>query len=243
MRTPTDIQPGPSVSLIGVAAGGPGRVYGVTRMGRPRKQPVKTVNGVNWWRCSVCKKPKPETEFHPRKGRSCPRSHCKPCELEYKKQHYARQREALGHVVGEERSSKENWSSVDRASAEWKKRNKERVNKRIRDYRHKFPDRARAREAVHNALNSGRLVKPTECEMCGASGRRLVGHHSSYTYDRRLVVIWLCSKCHSFLHKQIDEQAQIREVAAAESPPEPASRPTQTSVFDVLGEAPYDTEP
>jgi ribosomal protein S27AE len=208
-----------------------------------KKEPVKTVNGVTYWNCTKCGEVKPRGEFQSRKNRPSPRSHCKSCATKYANQRYARKREALGHKVGEKRSDPETWSSVDRASAEWKKRNKERVNNRVRDYRRKFPERARAREAVQTALNSGRLVKAKECEMCGRAVR-LTGHHDSYEVERRLVVIWLCGKCHAFIHRQRDDQEVAREVAAqraayaqaAETAPEPASEPTQTSVFDMLGE-------
>jgi len=58
----------------------------------------------------------------------------------------------------------------------------------------KNPDRARARNAVNNAIRNGKLKKSYTCEICGAIGPT---HAHHYDYSRPLDVIWLCPKCHA----------------------------------------------
>src|ERR1041384_4735634 len=55
------------------------------------------------------------------------------------------------------------------------------------------PYKERARHAVNNAIQAGRLRKPKRCEDCGWKGT-LHGHHEDY--NKPLAVDWLCSICH-----------------------------------------------
>lgn len=64
-------------------------------------------------------------------------------------------------------------------------------------------DRYKANVAVSNALRDGKLIKPINCESCGNDGK-LHGHHSSYAEDMRLMVTWLCTKCHGEVHRKYD---------------------------------------
>ena len=57
--------------------------------------------------------------------------------------------------------------------------------------------REAARNAVMNAVASGRLVRPSACEECGAAGR-VEGHHPDYS--KPLEVRWLCDTCHYAVH-------------------------------------------
>ena len=50
-----------------------------------------------------------------------------------------------------------------------------------------------ARQICNYALRSGRIIKPTACEECGASVK-LQAHH--YDYALPFNVKWLCHKCH-----------------------------------------------
>jgi ribosomal protein S27AE len=59
-------------------------------------------------------------------------------------------------------------------------------------------DRVLARRQVHNALRSGRIVRPTACSRCGLE-TRITAHHPDYT--RPLDVVWLCYQCHADEHR------------------------------------------
>ena len=62
-----------------------------------------------------------------------------------------------------------------------------------RDYDH-------AHNALTRAVASGRLVRPTNCSRCCATGR-IQGHHDDYT--RALDVMWLCPACHAARHGEL----------------------------------------
>lgn len=57
----------------------------------------------------------------------------------------------------------------------------------------RYPKRILARQAVMDALKSGRLIRPDECEECGKECKP-DGHHEDY--DKPLEVDWLCKDCH-----------------------------------------------
>lgn len=64
----------------------------------------------------------------------------------------------------------------------------------VRAYKRRHRDKHRARKIVRQAVERGLLIRPTECEECGAASDRIEAHHEDYT--RRLDVVWLCSRCH-----------------------------------------------
>lgn len=69
-----------------------------------------------------------------------------------------------------------------------------------RNWRKNNPLKVRAHIAVNNAIRSGRMAKPTKCCKCGVVSSELQAHHNDY--EKPLEVTWLCSCCHSSLHKQ-----------------------------------------
>jgi hypothetical protein len=56
----------------------------------------------------------------------------------------------------------------------------------------------RAADAVYQALKRGKLVRPSSCEWCGGTNRKIQAHHEDYS--KPLEVIWLCIPCHSARH-------------------------------------------
>lgn len=75
------------------------------------------------------------------------------------------------------------------------------VERRATEWRKNNPIKARAGTAVSNAIKLGKLVRPTQCEVC-PSTRNIHAHHDSYDEDRWLVVAWMCARCHRSLHNQ-----------------------------------------
>ncbi len=54
----------------------------------------------------------------------------------------------------------------------------------------------RPRQHIRDAVRRGHLIKPSQCEDCGADveERKLSGHHADYSKTMR--VKWLCHSCH-----------------------------------------------
>ncbi len=67
-------------------------------------------------------------------------------------------------------------------------------------WRRKNPEKRAAHAAVTYALKTGRIKKGKACEGCGVTETpQLDGHHADYS--QKLVVVWLCPKCHKDIHK------------------------------------------
>lgn len=75
----------------------------------------------------------------------------------------------------------------------WSSRNKRQYVDR---FRAKYPEKAAAHDAVRDALQSGRLVRPATCERCG-SMKPLHAHHDDYSLP--LAVVFACRDCHRHL--------------------------------------------
>lgn len=63
----------------------------------------------------------------------------------------------------------------------------------------------KAQCAVSNALRDGKLVRPSKCEHCGTSEKKIQGHHWSYLPEHWLDVMWLCTTCHGLEHRRLNE--------------------------------------
>jgi hypothetical protein len=74
-----------------------------------------------------------------------------------------------------------------------------------RKRRAKYPEKAKARNAVSNALRDGRILRQP-CEVCGAKAQ---AHHDDYS--KPLEVRWLCFQHHrERAHKQTVGSAPIQ---------------------------------
>lgn len=73
-----------------------------------------------------------------------------------------------------------------------------------RDYRQKQREAApeafravqRAKGAVERAVKRGQLVRPSVCEECGATPKRIEAAHYDYRAENHLRIRWLCVSCH-----------------------------------------------
>lgn len=54
-----------------------------------------------------------------------------------------------------------------------------------------------AHNAVPRAIKRGILIRPNNCYKCGLKCKP-EGHHADY--HKKLDVVWLCKRCHKFLH-------------------------------------------
>lgn len=125
---------------------------------------------------------------------------CKSCT---KKDVSANYRENIDHYKEYERK-RANLPHRVKARSDYAKTDngKKAVAKAKNKWIEKNPIKRAANIMVGNAINNGKLVKASECEVCGAKGR-LHGHHDDYAFP--LVVRWLCPKCHSGWHRENGE--------------------------------------
>ncbi len=77
---------------------------------------------------------------------------------------------------------------------------KESVARSRNKYLESNPIKRLASHVVNNAVRDGKITKPTSCEKCGATPKRLHGHHDDYAHP--LDVRWLCPGCHTKWHKE-----------------------------------------
>lgn len=66
-------------------------------------------------------------------------------------------------------------------------------------WRKNNPQKVKAHSIVNEAIRTGKLVKPTKCSFCNLE-KKVQAHHEDY--EKPLEITWLCSTCHSNLHKQ-----------------------------------------
>jgi len=77
-----------------------------------------------------------------------------------------------------------------------RKREAKRVRCTIGRYDHS--PQCTARWKFREAIEHGRIIRPSECSCCHHKGR-IHGHHIDY--DKPYEVIWLCSICHGKIHR------------------------------------------
>lgn len=144
--------------------------------------------------CSSCNRELPVSSFHKHAtssdGLQC---YCKKCRL-------FEQREYRRTQAGKERDLR--YERSDKKVLVWKryrksKRGREVSSKTNRLYYRKNIEKMSARNKLRYAVHSGKIVPPSECNMCHET-RRVVAHHTDYSkpYD----VQWLCVVCHKMIH-------------------------------------------
>lgn len=83
--------------------------------------------------------------------------------------------------------------------ARWRAANPEKYRAAIDRWESVRPEAKRLMARVHQAVcvarKSGRIIKPSACEECGATGCQIDAAHRDYS--RPLDVRWLCRPCHS----------------------------------------------
>lgn len=143
--------------------------------------------------CTICKVSKTLSDFHKRSSSSDGyRSNCKDCR---KKQY------KLNPEADKKRSRKSYYLNYDhsrRVNREWGLKNKSKMNGYKLEWRRKNKEKRLAHYAVGNALRDGKLIKQ-ECEVCGLMDSH--AHHPDYS--KKLIVVWLCPRHHSDLHKKM----------------------------------------
>lgn len=79
------------------------------------------------------------------------------------------------------------------------------------DWEKKNPEKRSAHDRAMYAVKTGKLVRPSSCEKCCVVCKPHAHHED---YSKPLDVVWLCAKCHFYLHhgykhhrKRLSEEA------------------------------------
>ena len=126
--------------------------------------------------CVKCKEFKTRESFSPNKRRSDGlQSYCKSCY-------------GAIHRAFSKTDARKSWLK------EWSKN--ERRRQYVKSYYYKSDrDKRNARNAVHDAVEQGKLFKPQNCSRC-INPSPQAHHHNGYSREFWLDVVWLCSECH-----------------------------------------------
>ena len=168
--------------------------------------------------CGKCGVLKPVTEFHKNKSTTDGLHHqCKTCRTEY----YAEHRE---EIIARKRAYRfEHREEIRARNKAYRSKHREelrashkdydaehREEKRAYDkaYKKDHPERIKARDALNNAIASGKLTRPDHCEICGTPCKPHA-HHWRYEPEHRLSVVWLCPLCHRGIHVALTEQGVV----------------------------------
>ena len=125
---------------------------------------------------------------------------CKECCREYRKgyQQTIAGKEAI-RKGNQRRNRKYEQSDARKESRrKYSQTDKGKEANRKRDRKHCLlhPEKIKARNAVSNALKTGRLTRPNHCESCYCEGF-IESHHESYEEEKWLDVEWLYKECHT----------------------------------------------
>ncbi len=148
------------------------------------------LNGKKMKRCPKCKSWKELSEFHKvGSNKDELRCQCKDC---CRKAH----RKYL--QTDEGRAAKRKYRQSERG--------KETIRRSSRKRRQLYPEKAKARSDVSNAIRDGKLTRPSHCESC-LKKRFTESHHEDYS--KTLNVDWLCTECHRKLERRRFEEIDL----------------------------------
>lgn len=137
--------------------------------------------------CCVCQKEKQDADYYEvRKGSGKTMAACKLCINDRNKRyrHGAGKEKTLAH-------DRERDKQPERSQA-WSER------RRVRNEKH--PERVKAKNDLHNAVRSGRVVPWPVCAMPECD-QKPEAHHPDYS--RPLDVVWLCHSHHMMVHNMV----------------------------------------
>ena len=151
--------------------------------------------------CNGCGTQKDYLEFHKNKTKKDGyASSCKVCHSASNKAWKQANAEKLAASNKAYRQANpEKVAAIEKA---WQQANPEKVGAYQKARNLREPEKYRARYAVGNAIRDGRLSRPQECSSCNVSCEP-EGHHDNY--DEPLNVRWLCRKCHTAHHVELNE--------------------------------------
>jgi hypothetical protein len=151
--------------------------------------------------CFKCGAEKNLSEFYKHKGMADGHlNKCKECtRLDVK------ERAESPEMIEIIREEKRLWARTARGSETLKNyssslqgKEKQRLAKKLWNINNK--KKVECNRMVNNAVRSGFLKKPKQCQVCSAEPKRIHGHHCDYS--KPLDVIWMCPSCHAEWHRK-----------------------------------------
>lgn len=178
--------------------------------------------------CTICKEEKPFTEFR-RNARFSTgyEAQCKECR---KKKEAIRASDPKSHKIileGRKRYRERNRERIREQDREAYMKNPDKFRAKARisqkkyfqtekgrlkyklenlKLRERYPEKARARSLLSNAVCEGRIIRPDKCSLCFSRDGVIQGHH--HDYSKPLDVIWVCKSCHILVHKRIKHRRE-----------------------------------
>lgn len=147
--------------------------------------------------CFKCLEVKPLSSFYKHKQMADGHlNKCKECNKKDVKSNY---RENIGHYKQYEKS-RANLEHRVKARADYAQTEsgKKARQTSTNNFRKNNPIKYAAHVLVGNAIRSGTILRPENCQQCGIECTPH-GHHCDYA--RPLDVMWLCPQCHNDWHK------------------------------------------
>ena len=130
--------------------------------------------------CKSCKELKTVDNYYKQKDtKDGLRTICKKCWKSDNKEYYT-----------------ENIDSISEANKLYSKTDKGIASRKLatKNFRHNHKDRYIAHGKLNGMVQSGKITKPVNCDICGLPSDKLDGHHEDYS--KPLEVVWCCHKCH-----------------------------------------------
>lgn len=154
-------------------------------------------------KCTRCKAIKPIEDFgYHSQGRDNRNPNCKQCCIERSKEYAKNNPEKVSET--HKRYQREHWEDIKKSKKEYLSTEKGKISERKSDaiQRAKFPEKFRARRAVHNATRRGKIQPASSfsCVVCGKQARHY-HHYNGYDKEHRLDVIPVCDPCHKNMEK------------------------------------------
>ena len=93
------------------------------------------------------------------------------------------------------------YSSCKECKAKYRQENKRKLYdnaSKVRLSTEEYKIKARAWNKIHYAIKVGKILKPSQCSICGGFDN-IQAHHNDYS--KPYEVQWVCQSCHSQLDK------------------------------------------
>lgn len=94
--------------------------------------------------------------------------------------------------------------ALNKAKKAYIDRYPERKKETISSYNKRFPEKRAARTTLQSHIVTGKISRPTSCQMCGCL---CVPHGHHEDYSKPLDVMWLCVQCHAKRHIEIKQNS------------------------------------